>query len=291
MDMYYSDYEKFELDEDKFFEAFPKRPADAHKGSSGRVLLVSGSFGMAGAASLNILGAKALGAPYIMAAVPEDIYPIVAPGSITTVYLPYKEGCGRRRVMNAPGTVKAAAIGSGSDNNPELEDILMFLLYTGFPLVIDAAALKLIRHKADILRNRKCPAVITPHMGEFAALCPHFASLAEEDPAEAAAKCAAELGTITVLKGPNTAVASPLGRVYINKSGNQGLAQAGSGDVLTGMIAAMLTFVPDPFEAACMGVFAHGLAADRLCRTHAIQTMPLEKLPQAMDELFYEHGY
>jgi NAD(P)H-hydrate epimerase len=115
--------------------------------------------------------------------------------------------------------------------------------------------------------------------------------LADEDPAEAAAKCASELGVITVLKGPNTVVASPQGRVYINKSGNQGLAQAGSGDVLTGMIAAMLTFVGDQFEAVCMGVFAHGLAADRLCRTHAIQTMPLEKIPQAMDELFYEHGY
>ncbi len=286
-----SNQKEFMLDEEGFFRAFPQRPADAHKGSTGRVLLVSGSYGMAGAVSLNILGAKAIGAPYIMAAIPEEIYTVVASESITTVYLPYKKGKGRASVMNAPGTVTAAAIGSGGDNNPDLEDILQFLLFSTFPLVLDVAALKLIQKKQADTCKREYPLIITPHLGEFAALYPEGADLVQKDPVKAAFDCSVKYGVITVLKGPNTAVASPEGKVYVNNTGNQGLAQAGSGDVLTGMITAMLSFIKDPFEAACMGVFAHGMAADRLCRTHAKQTMPLEKIPEAMDRLFFEHGF
>ena len=291
MQFFTSGYNRFELDEKRFFEAFPKRPEDAHKGSSGRILLVSGSFGMAGAASLNILGAKALGAQYIIAAVPEDIYPVVAAANITAVYLPYAAGYGRSCIMNAPSSIRTAALGSGSDNNPELEDILMLMLYGRYPLVLDASALKLLKDKKDIASKRQYPLILTPHPGEFALICPDLASLAGSDPVKAAAECSADFGAVTVLKGPNTVVASPDGRVYINETGNQGLAQAGSGDVLTGMITAMLSLADDPFEASCMGVFAHGLAADRLCMKHARQTMPLEDIPKAMDELFFEHGF
>jgi NAD(P)H-hydrate epimerase len=74
-------------------------------------------------------------------------------------------------------------------------------------------------------------------------------------------------------------------------NGNSGMATAGSGDVLTGMITAMISFIEDPFEAACMGVFAHGLAADKLCKKHSFQCMPLEKIPDAMDQLFKAHGF
>ena len=288
---YTSDYDRFEMDGERFFEAFPKRPANAHKGSTGRVLLVSGSYGMAGAACLNILGAKALGAPYITVALPVQIYPVVASKYITPVFYPYQAGNGRYAVADALSRAASAAFGSGSDNNQDIEDIFLLLLCSDVPLVLDAAALKLIDSKRKIIKERTAPVIITPHRGEFAALYPQGASLADEDPVKAAADCAAELGVITVLKGPNTIVASPEGRVYVNQTGNQGLAQAGSGDVLTGMMAAMLSFVHDPFEAACMAVFAHGMAADRLCRTHARQTMPLEKIPEAMDELFFEHGF
>ncbi|MBQ2311696.1 MAG: bifunctional ADP-dependent NAD(P)H-hydrate dehydratase/NAD(P)H-hydrate epimerase, partial [Firmicutes bacterium] len=88
-----------------------------------------------------------------------------------------------------------------------------------------------------------------------------------------------------------TVVAAPDGRFYVNKTGNQGLAQAGSGDVLAGMVTAMLGFVQDPFEAACMAVFAHGMAADELAKEHSMQQLPLEKIPEVMDKLFFEKGF
>jgi NAD(P)H-hydrate epimerase len=207
------------------------------------------------------------------------------------VFYPYQPGNGRYAVRDALGRAVSAAFGSGSDNNQDIDDIFLLLLCSDIPLVLDAAALKLINAKRQIIEERTAPVIITPHRGEFAALYPQGASAMDEDPVKAAADCAAELGIITVLKGPNTIVASPEGRVYVNQTGSQGLAQAGSGDVLTGMTAAMLSFVKDPFEAACMAVFAHGMAADRLCLTHSRQTMPLEKMPEAMDGLFFKHGF
>ena len=135
------------------------------------------------------------------------------------------------------------------------------------------------------------PIIITPHLGEFMQFTGKSKQQVMEDPAGAAAECAEKYGFITVLKGPETIVASPDERIYVNCSGNQGLAQAGSGDVLAGMVTAMLGFVQDPFEASCMAVFAHGIAADELAKEHSMQLLPLEKIPEVMDRLFFEKGF
>ena len=92
------------------------------------------------------------------------------------------------------------------------------------------------------------------------------------------------------MKGPRTIVASPDRRIYFNTSGNEALAQAGSGDVLTGMIAAMLTLENDPFAAACRAVFMHGHIADEGRKTYSCRNFPLEKFPEIMDRMFLEHG-
>ncbi len=292
MQYYPSYYNEFRIDEEEFFKAFPKRPEDAHKGSTGRILLISGSYGMAGAACLNILGAKALGAPYIHVMLPEDIYPIVASRNVTPVFHPVGMAGPRRTLYEMLPQMRAVAFGSGAVNNNYKEDILEQLITDcSCPLVLDAEALNLLVNRQSILKKAKCPVIITPHPGEFRAFTRLTPQQIAEDPLKAAIESAEEYQVITVLKGHRTVVASPDGRIYLNETGNQGLAQAGSGDVLTGMITAMLSFTDDPFEAACMAVFAHGLAADRLCSRHSFQCMPLEKIPEAMDELFKEHGF
>lgn len=285
---------QFVLDENGFFRLFPKKAENSYKESFGKILMFSGSYGMAGAACLNILGAKALGAGYICAAVPEDIYSIVATRNITPVFLPYSENdlnC-VLDFLNRSADISAVCFGSGANNNPCKDKILENLLSTcSVPIVLDAQALSMLSEERfkKLLKTRSAASILTPHAGEFRKLTGKMPE--EESRTEAALKAAKDLSSVVVLKGHRTVVADPDGRFYINGSGNQGLAQAGSGDVLTGMICAMLSFSGDPFEAACMAVFAHGLSADELCASHSFQCMPLEEIPQAMDAVFKRHGF
>ena len=288
-----------DLNRDSFFERFPKRPADANKGTFGKILLISGSQGMAGAASLNIIGAKALGAGYIHVALPDSIYPIVASQHATPVFHPFSEFKTDSPAKNAEEVVssllagkKAVCFGSGAVNNFAKTSIFNVLNNEcKSPLVLDAEALKLIKWGGNSIGPFDCPLILTPHHGEFSALSDIPLHSIIEDPVRCAAEYAGQNNVIMVLKGPKTIVAAPDGRYYKNTTGNQGLAQAGSGDVLAGMLTAMLSFVEDPFDAACMAVFAHGMAADELAKEHSKQILPLERLPEAMDRLFFEKGF
>ncbi len=287
-----------DLDREKFFELFPKRPEDANKGSFGKILLISGSRGMAGAACLNITGAKALGAPYINVALPGEIYQICAGRFLTPVYYPYSDGGTDRMNGGAEETVsallpnmRAVCFGSGAVNILSKAVIFDTLLdKCRSPLVLDAEALKLLKTRVDA-GAFGCPVILTPHQGEFCALAEVSLSDIRKDPVGCAADYASKNNVIMVLKGPRTVVAAPDGRYYINRSGNQGLAQAGSGDVLAGMITAMCCFKEDPFEAACMAVLAHGMAADELAKEHSLQCLPIEDIPAVMDRLFKERGF
>ena len=292
-------YEVFSgMDEKLFFEKFPERPKGSHKGAFGKILLISGSYGMAGAACLSITGAKAIGAQYINVALPEDIYGIVASRHITPVYYPYYSGANNTEFNGGPQTisallpnVRAVCFGSGADNNKSALAIFNTLLKgCRVPLVLDAKALRLIKQFDADLREFSCPVILTPHQGEFSALADVPLAEVIEDPVSCAAAYAAEKGVIMVLKGPHTAVAAPDGRYYYNDSGNNALAQAGSGDVLAGMMTAMCSFFEDPFEAACMAVFFHGHIADVGIRTHSRQCFPLEEYVSIADGIFFDQG-
>ena len=287
------------MDEFMFFELFPKKPDDANKGSFGRMLLISGSYGMAGAASLNIIGAKSAGAPYIYVVLPEDIYPIIASQHITPVFHPYCEFKNDSPARDVEGSVssllqemRAVCFGSGAVNNFSKSRILKTLRKEcKAPLVLDAEALRLIRSEDVDLHSFKCPLILTPHQGEFSALSGIPLSEIIGEPVVCASAYASVNGVIMVLKGPQTVVASPDGRYYINRTGNNALAQAGSGDVLAGIITAMLCFVEDPFEAACMGTYLHGRIADIGIESHSRQCFPLEEYPRIADGFFFRHGF
>ena len=282
-----------EMDEDTFFTHFKAKSPVSYKGSNGRTLIIGGSYGMAGALSLNIIGAKTLGASYIEVMCPDDIYNIMAVKHTTPVFTPFNRSDMHDLLMNSLPKASAAVFGSGAVRMENREELMNTLLqYSKVPVVIDAEGLRLLQHNTYILQRRfiKCPVILTPHIGEFADLSGISLFKLMEDRVTPAIRFAKEYHVYLVLKGPHTLVVSPDGKFYINQSGCQALAQAGSGDLLAGMIGAGLTFEKDVFTAVCMSVFMHGHIADVASKDHSMQNFDLLSYPSVMDSIFHKHG-
>ena len=247
---------------------------------------------MAGALGLNLLGAKTVGAPYITAALPEEIYPAAATFQLTPVFHPFGQWTWHEVIEPLISDCSAIAYGSGANYMHHKEDILDLILQESrVPVVLDAAALRLLKHNMYILRFVKAPVILTPHIGEFADLTGLPIAAVRDQKIKTAMAFAKDYHVTVVLKGANTIVAFPNGSLYINQSGNPALAQAGSGDLLTGILAGLLTMTCDVDNAVCMGVWLHGHLADLGIQEHSIQGFPLEAFPGLMDRLFKEHGF
>ncbi|MBR1990498.1 MAG: NAD(P)H-hydrate dehydratase [Firmicutes bacterium] len=257
-----------------------RRNREIHKGDCGRILIAAGSWGMAGAAVLAAKGALRAGSGLVQLAVPEKIFPVVQVGVCEATCLTDD--------LSAIdwNRYDAAAIGPGLGTGPEsiqkVKDILN--MYEG-PLVIDADGLNVLAALEgsgeavgcdgstafDTIRQRASKAggqtIITPHIGEARRLMggSYEPAMSRE---QLAVALAARTGAITVLKGAGTVVATPDGKTYTNTTGNPGMATAGSGDVLTGIITALCGQKKPsgaqitPLEAALAGVYIHGLAGD-----------------------------
>ncbi len=254
----------------------PPRPRDSNKGLFGTVLVVAGSRGMAGAAAL--CGASALrsGAGLVRVATSAEVQPVVA--SFEPCYMTYPLPCddaglidfGRARpdIDRLIESASVIAVGPGLGQSEGTKQLVRFLVAeTDKPLVVDADALNLLVGQTDLLGAVKRPVIITPHPGEFARLAGKSVAEVQADRVAMAAAMAATSETlIVVLKGSGTVVTDGR-RYYVNTTGNPGMASGGTGDVLTGVIAAMLAQKLPPFEAAQLGVFIHGLAGD-IARDH-----------------------
>ncbi len=279
--------EYYEMDEKRFFQQFPLKQVDAYKGIYGKPLFIAGSYGMAGAAALNILGARCTGSSYIQCACPTDIYPIVASHYMTPVFFPFHENSVYEVIEPLIYQSRAIAFGSGCVHMPKKMEIFDLILQSAdCPVVLDAEAIRLLNHNYYILKFLKIPVILTPHIGEFAALVNHTISEVRANKFELARNFAKEYNVTIVLKGLNTIVVSPDGKCYINQSGNQVLAQAGSGDLLTGILCSMLTIVRDRFQAVIMAVWLHGHLADMALEKHSYQAFYLEHFEQIADEFF-----
>ena len=281
-----------EMNETIFFDNFPKKSETAYKGTNGKVLLIGGCFGMAGALGLNIIGAKTLGSSYIDVSLPETIYPILASRFLTPVFHPFGDHTYVNVIKPLIQEARSIGFGSGAVYMYRKEDVLDIILQdSSVPIVLDAEALRLLVNNTYILRFAKAPVVITPHIGEFAAICNKTVEYIKEHRIETALEFAKDYKVTVVLKGPNTIVVSPCGDIYINQSGNQALAQAGSGDLLTGMLTSMLSYTRDTFQATMMSVWLHGYLAELGTKDHSIQNFSLEDYPMIMDQLFKEHNF
>ena len=140
------------------------------------------------------------------------------------------------------------------------------LLYTSLakcPVIIDADGINNLAMDISIVSDAKCPVILTPHFGEMARICRTSVAEIQKAPVLCAQELAAQLKSIILLKGAHTIIASPDGRTFINQTGNPGLAKAGSGDVLTGILASLVSQGMEPFDAAVCAAYLHGAAADR----------------------------
>jgi ADP-dependent NAD(P)H-hydrate dehydratase len=249
----------------------PARPRDSHKGRFGSVLIVAGSRGMAGAAALCGGAALRSGAGLVRVATPSEIQPTVSSfePSYMTYPLPCDEnglirfGPARPVLERLIGDADVVAVGPGLGQSDDIRQLVGFLIASAQkPLVIDADGLNALVGQTDLLSQRKCPVVLTPHPGEFARLTGSTITEVQSDRVQRAAALAtlsSEL--VVVLKGAGTVVTDG-NKYYINTTGNPGMATGGTGDVLTGVIAALLAQKLPPFDATQLGVFIHGLSGD-----------------------------
>jgi hydroxyethylthiazole kinase-like uncharacterized protein yjeF len=253
----------------------PPRARDSHKGDYGHLLLVAGSPGKAGAAVLAARAAVRAGAGLVTAAVPEPILAIVHLGSIESMVLPLAassaaEGGGgalvaaaAEQVLAAAAGKSAVALGPGLGQDAEtVAAIRRLVAAVELPLVLDADGINAFAGRAAELAARRAPTVLTPHPGELGRLLGTSTAAVQADRLAAVRRAAAATGAIVVLKGSLTLIAAPGGGLYVNPTGNPGMASGGTGDVLTGILGGLLAQRLDPLDAACLAVYLHGLAGD-----------------------------
>jgi len=250
------------------------RPADAHKGTCGHLLVIAGGTGKTGAAVMSATAAMRAGAGLVTLGVPASLAPAVESRLLEVMTAPLAE--------SQPGTLGAAALTAvehlypGKDclaigpgiGTAEATARLVRAVVRGCPapVVIDADALNVLAETPQVFDEVRSPLILTPHPGEMARLLGSTTAAVQADRPAAARTLAVRYGLCVVLKGARTVVAAPEGTVWINPGGNPGMASGGMGDVLTGIIAGLAAQGYKPETAARLGVFLHAEAADRLAR-------------------------
>jgi NAD(P)H-hydrate epimerase len=258
------------LDSDDVAQIMPFRPAAGHKGTFGTALFVAGSRGFTGAAKLASLAALRIGCGLSKLCVPISVLSSVEAGLTEVVkfgaYDTAEGVLSRAAFPQIAGLLKDAhvlAIGPGIGTLAETRELEMKLLKASrVPVVIDADGVSNLAGSTRFLKSLKVPKVLTPHPGELSRLLNIAPADINRDRIEVCRRTAKEFDAVLVLKGAPTVIGSPDGRVFVNSTGNSGLASGGTGDVLTGMIAGLIAQGVPAFEAAQAGVFLHGRAAD-----------------------------
>ena len=260
---------------------WPKREPDSHKGSYGKVGIIAGSETMPGAAALCAAAAVESGAGLTTVNTLRSVIPIVASHVPEATF--YHRDDDLNGFLEGRDAV-AAGPGLGRLSDDIIEDLI-----TNFegPLVIDADGLYELSSHEVIIRKRTAPLIITPHVGEMARIINEDIEYVNNNRCEVSAKLAADYGIYVVLKGPETIVAEPNGGLWVNHTGNPGLAKGGTGDVLTGMILAFIAQRTDIQPAVSNAVYMHGYAADYLIEQgEAIETVTASKVISALSASF-----
>ncbi len=260
----------------------------SNKGNMGKLLLVCGSYGMAGACIMAARAALRCGIGLLQIAVEKKLYPILAQAVPEAVFLVLdwenRRGESAERLCGALEKATGCLVGCGLGELSETVCPVVFS-HCSVPLVADADALNFCAAHPGILEDMDIPLILTPHPGEMARLCGDSIAEIQADRLGAAREKARETGAVVALKGARTVVAAPDGRCAVNPTGNPGMAKGGSGDVLAGMVAALAAQGTPAFEAAAAGVWFHGLAGDLCAKRYGMRSMLptdlIECLPMA----------
>jgi NAD(P)H-hydrate epimerase len=275
-------------------ELAPRRP-DSNKGTYGRILVMAGSRGMSGAAVLCASAALRGGAGLVKVATPRDVWPLVAVGNVCSMTMPLDDDeMGRfspaalTQLLEAAKGSDVVALGPGIGRSPQLTALVSEVVrQVAAPLVLDADGLNACADRSQILEERAGPTVITPHPGEFGRLLRKTVAEVQANREGLALDFAHRHHLVVLLKGHCTLVTDG-DQIYVNATGNPGMATAGAGDVLTGLIAALLGQGLSPFAAAQLGAHIHGLAGDlaraELGEEGLVATDLVEYLPRALKQ-------
>ena len=275
----------------------PVRRPDGHKGTFGRVLIVAGSIGMTGAAILCCRAALRAGAGLVHLAGPASLNPIfeTALPEVITVPLADEDGLladiEDARLQEAMERADVIAVGPGLSRDPTTLDAVRAIVdrFPG-PMVVDADGLHALSGHEDVLARLAGRVILTPHPGELGALIGEAPDEIDAARREHARRFATKHGVVVVLKGRPTAIGLPSGNVYLNPTGNDGLATGGSGDVLTGLIAGFAAGGASLADAAVVGAYVHGLAAEVYARDRAPRSLVPSDLLDLIPEVLREVG-
>ncbi|RKD30068.1 NAD(P)H-hydrate dehydratase [Thermohalobacter berrensis] len=288
------------LNKGKISNIIPQRKKESHKGTYGRVAVIAGSIGMSGAAYLTSMAALKSGSGLVYSLVPKSISHILELKATEVIVKPlHDNNTGHLlkenfyKIDNFVENMDVIAVGPGLGvDNERIELIRNLLLTTDKPIVLDADGINCVSKDKNILKKRKGITVITPHPGELSRLLDKSIDDIQSDRINYAKYTSEEYGVITVLKGNNTIVTNPKGELYINPTGNPGMATAGSGDVLTGVITSFIGQGIESMDAAIAGVFIHGLAGDLASKIKGeygiTATDILENIPYSIKSIFEE---
>ena len=254
--------------------AFKPRPSDAHKGTTGHILVVSGSPGKTGAAAMTAMSAMRAGAGLVTLAIPESLNPVLETQVLEAMTYPLPETengiigeSSLNKIMDLISGKKCLAIGPGLGKAAETKKLVHRIIKENpVTIVIDADGLNNLVGSTEILKKAKAPVIITPHPGEMARLMDSTAGSIQKDRINCAREFAQEFNVHVVLKGARTIIAHPDGNIFINPTGNPGMASGGMGDILTGIIAGLVAQGYSPESATHVGVYLHGAAADTLAK-------------------------
>ncbi len=255
------------------------RSSNAHKGSTGHLLIIGGSPGKTGAAAMTAMSAMRSGAGLVTLGIPNSLNPVfeaLSLESMTSVLPETKEGLVSDSAFDSVVTLfsgkKCLAVGPGMGTGNQTKNLICKLIpKSDIPIVIDADGLNNLVGNTHVLKTANAPVVLTPHPGEMARLIDSTPQLVQKNRLKVARDFAMAFNVHLVLKGAGTIIAHPDGRVFINSTGNPGMASGGMGDVLTGVIAGLIVQGYSPELAAQAGVYFHGAAADTL----ALRNTPL----------------
>ncbi|MEG1971703.1 MAG: NAD(P)H-hydrate dehydratase [Oscillospiraceae bacterium] len=266
----------------------PKRNEESHKGDYGKVLLVCGCGFYRGAAALSTLGALRAGAGIACLAAEENVIASVASIIPEAIFLPLPHDS---ELKSRAQSYSTCVLGCGKEDNKEtLATMKNVIINSTGNVILDAGGLTSCKDELSLLNCLKGRCVVTPHFGEMAALLKKSLGEISENPQKTAQEFSEKYGVIVVLKSHRTIVAAPNGGVFINTTGNAGLARGGSGDILAGIIGGLSACKIPLADAAKAGVFLHGLAADRTAAKKSMQGMLPSDILEELPLLFLEMG-
>jgi len=275
-------------------ESLPPISLRAHKYTRGKLLIIGGSRKYTGAPAMAAEAAMRTGAGATILAIPEGIREVLARKLTEVMLISCSETSNGTIHRDAiPGLLDksqwadAVALGPGLSRDDEtLALVRELLVQIDRPVLVDADALRALKGHHHLLKHRKAATILTPHYGEFSDLTGVSIEETESDPVSNARRYAKSLKSVLVLKGAPTIIGASTGEVYVNSTGNPGMATIGSGDVLTGIVGSLLAQGIEPAQAAIAGVFLHGLAGDIAAKEHGTRSlMALDiaaALPSAM---------